>query len=132
MLALYNDQGGASRRWLAVKRLYNRLPRALRFLVLGPACVKLWWRTSLVDLLRGRPFHSWRHYDRGGRGMSPWRDVIDWVGGYPFEVSRPEQVFDFFRDRGFRLLRLKTCGGSHGCNEFVFARDDEPAGRTGA
>lgn len=30
------------------------------------------------------------------RGMSPWRDVVDWVGGYPFEVARPEQVFDFY------------------------------------
>jgi hypothetical protein len=24
------------------------------------------------------------------RGMSPWRDRMDWVGGYPFEVASPE------------------------------------------
>ena len=52
--------------------------------------------------------------------MSPWRDVVDWVGGYPFEVARPEQVVDFCRGRGFELRNLKTCGGGHGCNEFVF------------
>jgi 2-polyprenyl-6-hydroxyphenyl methylase/3-demethylubiquinone-9 3-methyltransferase len=28
--------------------------------------------------------------------MSAWRDVVDWVGGYPFEVAKPERVFDFY------------------------------------
>ena len=54
--------------------------------------------------------------------MSFWQDLIDWVGGYPFEVSTPEQIFDFYRARGFTLPRLHTCGGSLGCNEFVFRK----------
>ena len=54
--------------------------------------------------------------------MTPWRDVVDWVGGYPFGVSRPEEVFDFLHRRGFQLDELKTCGGGHGCNEFVFVK----------
>ncbi len=54
--------------------------------------------------------------------MSPWRDVVDWVGGYPFEVARPEEIFEFYRQRGFVLVKLKTCGGGHGCNEFVFEK----------
>jgi 2-polyprenyl-6-hydroxyphenyl methylase/3-demethylubiquinone-9 3-methyltransferase len=53
--------------------------------------------------------------------MAPWRDVVDWVGGYPFEVAKPEQVIDFFRERGFELRKMKTCGGGIGCNEYVFA-----------
>ena len=56
------------------------------------------------------------------RGMKLWHDMIDWVGGYPFEVARPEAVFDFYRQRGFDLQALKTCGGRQGCNEFVFRR----------
>jgi 2-polyprenyl-6-hydroxyphenyl methylase/3-demethylubiquinone-9 3-methyltransferase len=54
--------------------------------------------------------------------MSPWRDLIDWVGGYPFEVAKPEAILDFYLRRGFTLARLTTCGGSLGCNEYVFAR----------
>jgi 2-polyprenyl-6-hydroxyphenyl methylase/3-demethylubiquinone-9 3-methyltransferase len=54
--------------------------------------------------------------------MDRRRDLVDWVGGYPFEVSRPEQVFDFYRDRGFALRRLKTAGGGLGTNEFLFQR----------
>ena len=47
-------------------------------------------------------------------------DWIDWLGGYPFEVAKPEHIFDFFRERGLDLQKLKTCGGTVGCNEFVF------------
>jgi 2-polyprenyl-6-hydroxyphenyl methylase/3-demethylubiquinone-9 3-methyltransferase len=118
-ISLYNDQGTASRRWKKTKKLYNQIPRGLRFLVVAPCFVVLWWRRLLKDALRGQPFRSIREYGKD-RGMSFWKDLIDWVGGYPFEVSTPEQVFDFYRARGFALSRLRTCGGSLGCNEFVF------------
>ncbi len=122
-IAIYNDQGRISERWRWVKQSYNRLPPALRFLVTVPVLVHLQWRPAVKDLLRLRPFHSWRTYGQD-RGMSAWRDLIDWVGGYPFEVAKPEAIFDFYRKRGFTLTRLATCGGSLGCNEFVFQRDE--------
>jgi SAM-dependent methyltransferase len=120
-IALYNDQGRASRVWLAVKRLYNRLPIGLKWLVVAPASVRLWGPTILRDLVKGDPLRSWRNY-AADRGMSPWRDVIDWVGGYPFEVTKPEEIFEYFAARGFVLRKLKTCAGGHGCNEFVFQK----------
>jgi len=53
--------------------------------------------------------------------MSPHRDVIFRVGGCPFEALKPEEVFDFFRQREYRLVRRKTAGGGGlGCNEYVF------------
>lgn len=121
-VAIYNDQGQASRRWLAVKRTYNQIPPPLRFLVLWPATLRLWTGTFARDMLAGRLGRSWREYDTNGRGMSPWRDVVDWVGGYPFEVAKPEEVFAFYQKKGFVLRNLKTCAGGLGCNEFVFKR----------
>jgi 2-polyprenyl-6-hydroxyphenyl methylase/3-demethylubiquinone-9 3-methyltransferase len=107
--------------WLIIKQWYNRLPRKLRWLVLGPALLRLWGPTTVRDLVRGQPFETWRRYaEASTRGMSPWRDAVDWVGGLPFEVAKPEQVFEFFQGRGFILRRLKTCAGGHGCNDFVF------------
>lgn len=120
-LALYNDQGRASRAWAVVKRLYNRCPAPLRWTVLGPAFVRLWGPTLARDLVRGQPLANWRGYSEASRrGMSPWRDVVDWVGGWPFEVASPAAVFDFFRGRGCELRYLTTCAGGLGCNEFVF------------
>jgi 2-polyprenyl-6-hydroxyphenyl methylase/3-demethylubiquinone-9 3-methyltransferase len=120
-IALYNDQGRPSRYWWAIKKAYVSLPKDLRWLVLAPCYARLWGPTFIRDLLTFKPFHTWRTYERD-RGMSPHRDVIDWVGGFPFEVSKPEQVFDFYKKRGYRLLALRTCGGGLGCNEYVFER----------
>jgi SAM-dependent methyltransferase len=121
-IALYNDQGRSSRTWLRVKRTYNALPAGLRWIVLWPAFLRLWGPTTLRDLASGRPFATWRGFT-ANRGMSPWRDVVDWVGGLPFEVAKPEQVFDFLAARGFRLRKLVTCAGGLGCNEYVFERE---------
>ncbi len=118
-IAIYNDQGFKSRVWRAIKQTYCRLPRLLKPLVLYPVALRLWGPTMVRDLLRLRPFHSWNSYYRS-RGMSPWRDIVDWVGGYPFEVAKPEEIFDFFRQRGFQLCKLVTAGGGLGTNQFVF------------
>ena len=121
-IAIYNDQGTASVRWTKTKRLYNRLPKGLRFLVVWPSFWVLNWRSLVKDTLHLQPLKSIRTYGKGLRGMSFWQDVVDWVGGYPFEVATPEQIFDFYRQQGFELKRLRTCGGSLGCNEFVFRK----------
>jgi 2-polyprenyl-6-hydroxyphenyl methylase/3-demethylubiquinone-9 3-methyltransferase len=49
-------------------------------------------------------------------------DWIDWLGGYPFEVATPGEIVEFFRCRGFELIRQKTVGRRLGCNEFVLGR----------
>jgi 2-polyprenyl-3-methyl-5-hydroxy-6-metoxy-1,4-benzoquinol methylase len=120
-IAIYNDQGTPSRRWKKVKQLYNRLPRGLRFVVVAPSFWVMNYHHLIKDVVRLRPFHTVRTYGEK-RGMSLWRDVIDWVGGYPFEVAKPEEIFDFYRKRGFELRRLATCRGTSGCNQFVFQR----------
>ncbi len=125
-IALYNDQGPPSRRWTKVKKFYNEAPRGLRFLAVWPSFWVIYWRRLVKDTLRGKPFQTFRDYGKNQRGMSLWQDLIDWVGGYPFEVSTPEQIFDFYRERGFVLTRLVTCGGTFGCNQFVFEKSAQP------
>lgn len=122
-IALYNDQGSASVKWKYLKKAYCASPRLIKHLIVAITFVRLWGATIFRDALRGRACYSWRNYGKSNdRGMSPWYDVIDWIGGYPFEVSKPEEVFYFFRDKGFRLEELMTCGGGLGCNEFVFLK----------
>lgn len=120
-VALYNDQGTRSRVWLRIKKLYNELPEFMRPALLALCCVRLWGPTTLKDILRFRPFETWNEYANNSiRGMSPWHDLVDWVGGLPFEVAKPEVIFDLFRRNGFELQKLSTCGGGHGCNQYVF------------
>jgi 2-polyprenyl-6-hydroxyphenyl methylase/3-demethylubiquinone-9 3-methyltransferase len=123
-LAIYNDQGPMSRRWLILKRWYNALPDSLRlpYTVLVMGAREL--RPLISYTLRLRPWAYFRRYREpsGPRGMSYWRDMVDWIGGYPFEVARPEEVFRFVSERGFDLSYLTTCAGGLGCNEFAFSR----------
>jgi len=122
-IAIYNDQGTPSRRWTTVKKIYNRLPAPLRFLVTWPCFVMLYWRPIVKDtVLRLDPGKVFRDY-KGLRGMSVWTDLVDWVGGYPFEVAKPEELFEFYQKRGYVLTKLKTQGGTMGCNELVFRKE---------
>jgi 2-polyprenyl-6-hydroxyphenyl methylase/3-demethylubiquinone-9 3-methyltransferase len=113
-LAIYNDQGWLSRYWTAVKRLYIRLSwlRWPLLLAYAPYFVGL---RAVVIWLRGG--------SRGtARGMLLWHDLVDWLGGWPFEVARPAAVLDFARARGFSPVQVVTVGRRNGCNEFVLRR----------
>lgn len=121
-ISIYNDQGRISKVWKRIKRVYSGYP-----ITRVPLIAFFWSYFTLRGLAKDllivhqNPMKRYRDYQKS-RGMAYLPDRIDWVGGYPFEVAKPEEIFDLFREKGFALERLKTCGGGRGCNEFVFKR----------
>jgi 2-polyprenyl-6-hydroxyphenyl methylase/3-demethylubiquinone-9 3-methyltransferase len=122
-IAIYNDMGSQSARWKRIKHMYSRLPQPLRppfaIAVSLPEELKAFARATLG----GRPqdyVRTWTKYDPS-RGMSHWYDIVDWVGGYPYEYAKPDAVFAFYKQHGFALEKLKM-GGGLGCTEYVFSR----------
>lgn len=117
-IALYNKQT-MSPFWTRVKKAYNSGP-AGQILITSLFVPPI----TLFQLLRslaltGNPL---RHFtDHKERGMSPFHDSLDWIGGYPFEVSSPGEVLDFMRGLNFTLESMRTTNG-HGCNEFLFRK----------
>jgi len=134
-IAIYNDQGKMSDIWSRVKKLYQRFPGPLRWLLVA-VCAGLLLARKLISTagyfvaklcLLQNPFASLRSLavdikKPDPRGMNRWYDLWDWVGGWPFEVAKPEEIVQFLRSRGFVIEALTTCGGKLGCNEFVFRR----------
>jgi 2-polyprenyl-6-hydroxyphenyl methylase/3-demethylubiquinone-9 3-methyltransferase len=118
LIALYNDQGLTSRYWYKVKELYNSSP-LWRSVVIASHAPYLLGGRAAVRAATGRLSLE--------RGMSLWHDMLDWLGGFPFEVARPDEVVDFYGERGFTLEKLKTCGGRHGCNEFTLRAETRQA-----
>jgi SAM-dependent methyltransferase len=121
LISIYNDQGEASRRWWRKKRLYNLLPSWLR--VPYAAAVMTPWeaRRALRMTRRGESYLAeWRRPQE--RGMSKWRDIIDWVGGFPYEFATRPAVISFCEKRGFELARIRENDG-WGCNEYLFRAD---------
>jgi 2-polyprenyl-6-hydroxyphenyl methylase/3-demethylubiquinone-9 3-methyltransferase len=120
-ISIYNWQPFLSTYWLYVKKLYNKVPLPLKWLMAIALAAFYAPVLALADLARGRNPLA-RHRGKGRRGMDFYRDIVDWIGGYPFEVAAPETIFRFYRDRGFQLVELTTCAGKQGCNEYVFRK----------
>jgi 2-polyprenyl-3-methyl-5-hydroxy-6-metoxy-1,4-benzoquinol methylase len=123
-LSIYNDQGTLSLFWRALKKFYVQSSKPIRILVVLWIGVILESGAAINRLIRKQnpfPFKYWAEKKKS-RGMSVWHDLVDWVGGYPFEVAKPEKIFEFYQGRRFLLKKLKTCGISLGCNEFVFMK----------
>jgi 2-polyprenyl-6-hydroxyphenyl methylase/3-demethylubiquinone-9 3-methyltransferase len=117
-VAIYNDQGWRSKLWTLEKRLYVAHP-VLRPVLAGAAVTVAVPAWAVADLAAGRL--PWvRYRTPRPRGMAWWRDLIDWIGGYPFEVATTAALEQFYRTRGFTLTRLVSCGRRSGCNELVF------------
>ena len=121
-ISIYNDQRYLSRCWKRLKRFHNQSGRTGRLLAEIATLLIVWGPQIPIYIIKGKPlgaFRKWEEYGRE-RGMSPWHDVVDWAGGYPFEVAKPEEIFHFYKKLGLTLEGLKTCGGGKGCNEFLF------------
>ena len=112
-IALYNDQGWISTYWTAVKRHYNKHP-LLRAPLVALHVPYLLGARFVARALTGRLTQE--------RGMSLWYDLLDWLGGWPFEVSTPSDIVGFYQRHGFTPVRVDTVGRRPGCNEFVFTR----------
>lgn len=123
-VAIYNDTGSQAARWHWIKKTYCKLPKLLKtpfaVLMIAPEELKSLAK-SIVTLKPQSYVHSWTRY-KNGRGMNRWHDIIDWVGGFPYEVAAPDELFEFYKAKGFRLTKMKVKGVGLGCNEMVFEK----------
>ncbi len=117
-IALYNDQGWISRYWHSVKYYYVRSPGFIRLFLLMIFWTYFGVGLFLADIVRLR--NPLQRHLRDARGMKFFTDVVDWIGGYPFEVASPQQVITRLREQGFKLVWKRLVGRRHGCNEYVF------------
>ncbi|MGB3221274.1 MAG: class I SAM-dependent methyltransferase [Desulforhopalus sp.] len=115
-ISIYNDQGWISRVWRMIKKIYNQSPKIIQTLMAA-----IWYFVVVsVRIFSGiwhrKPPRSW--FTGSERGMNLWYDVVDWIGGYPFETSSVKDLQIFLENRNFSLTKTHTKSGS-GCNELV-------------
>ncbi len=117
VLAIYNDAGLASKFWKIVKKFYcsNSMNRILATAIFIPYFFIKSLTASIVK--RENLFSNYKKR----RGMSIVHNWFDWLGGYPYEFAKVEDIFKFYIDRGFVLTNIKTCLGT-GNNQFVFLK----------
>lgn len=118
LISLYADQGLISKVWRVLKRSYVNHPLSRRPIELL-SLATLWGPKLLIKphcIIR-----DWRNYHEK-RGMSPWHDIVDWAGGYPFEVTDPDTLIDFVSTLGFSLERKNLPRGVIRVNEYLFSK----------
>ncbi len=121
-IAIYNDQGGYSDRWKRLKRFYLAIPPSLQPLFAATVLFFRELKPFVGQVVRLKNLIHYWEAKKQIRGMSYWTNWLDWIGGYPFEVAKPEEIFNYCKDRNFTLLALTTNRGEAGCNEFVFKK----------
>lgn len=112
VIALYNKHW-TSPLWSIVKRCYWMAPSPLQRAMVG-----LFYPIILVAkaLVTGRnPFTM-------ERGMDFYYNVVDWVGGFPYEYATTEEVAEHLSKRGFVLRWQAEAKVPTGCNEQIFVR----------
>jgi 2-polyprenyl-3-methyl-5-hydroxy-6-metoxy-1,4-benzoquinol methylase len=122
-IAIYNDCGDESLSWVRRKKRYCALPAAVKPLYAVAVIAPYELREAASAVVRLRPLsylRSWTNYRRR-RGMNRWRDIIDWVGGYPYEYASAQALEDFFAGHGFAVEKRVVTRGL-GCHEIVFRR----------
>jgi len=112
VLAIYNRHW-SSPAWNAIKWLYCKSPRWLQR-VLVVAFAPVIWLAKLAV--------TGRDPARQQRGMDFYYDMIDWVGGYPYEYASVDELRALVEPLGFECLRWRAAEVPTGCNEFLFRR----------
>jgi SAM-dependent methyltransferase len=112
VLAIYNKHF-TSPVWKLIKYTYVKSPSFIKKILIF--LVMLIKFPIVLIVTRRNPFKK-------RRGMHFYTDIVDWVGGYPYEYASTGEVTDFFESRGFKLKKLNKTKGFTGCNEFVFEK----------
>ncbi|HEX5705409.1 MAG TPA: class I SAM-dependent methyltransferase [Pyrinomonadaceae bacterium] len=99
---------------LALKQKYNRASRLEKKIMV--------WK-YIAGVMRDRRragLNPLKWNEKDGRGMDVYHDIIDWLGGLPYEVASKEEVVDFCGTRGFVLERVKE-NPEGGNNIYLFS-----------
>ncbi len=124
-LAIYNRfdtpfRGGTSEFWLWVKQMYNQGGDATK------SVMNFIYGSYMALMMLARlknPFTEIRNY-KSNRGMSWYHDLVDWLGGYPYEYAGPDEIVNYFGKKSFACQKMIFRNGI-GCNEFLLTKIHE-------
>jgi 2-polyprenyl-6-hydroxyphenyl methylase/3-demethylubiquinone-9 3-methyltransferase len=112
VIALYNRHF-TSPLWRIIKRVYCMSPASMQKLLIAfyyPVIL-----LAKMAVTRRSPFEQ-------DRGMEFYHNVVDWVGGYPYEYASCSEITGYCSRAGFSCVRLIKAAVPTGCNQFVFVK----------
>lgn len=112
VLAIYNKHW-SSWLWKIIKYSYNKMSGFLQ---------KMYVYIFSIIIFIAKFMVTGKNPLLKKRGMNFYYDVIDWIGGYPYEYATEAEIIDFFEKNNFALIKSIKADVPTGCNEFVFKK----------
>ncbi len=112
VLAIYNRHW-SSPLWKQIKRFYCMTPPPAQNLIISLFYPIIYLAKYAV---------TGKDPKKKMRGMDFYYDVIDWVGGYPYEYATRSELESMTTGLGFRLVKCIPSEVPTGCNEFIFQK----------
>ncbi len=119
-LAIYNRGRsawiGTSEFWLRVKKLYNSCGFIGKNIIF--ACYVVYFFLDSFVALKN-PIKRMRSFKR--RGMNWRHNILDWLGGYPYEFAAPDEIINFYSDRNIYCKKIANAYGL-ACVEYLLKK----------
>jgi len=112
IIAIYNRHW-SSFGWKIIKWFYNVSPKFMKWLLIKFFYVIIFVAKFLV---------TFKNPLKKERGMNFYYDVIDWLGGYPYEYATVDEIKNYFEKKGFENIKTIKAQVPTGCNEFIFRK----------
>lgn len=109
MIAIYNRHW-SSPVWKWIKWLYNRAGTFVQKLLIWSLMPVIFFAKWLV---------TFRNPLKMRRGMDFMHNIVDWVGGYPYEYASIGEMKAMLEKNGYETLAVHPANVPTGCNEFV-------------
>jgi SAM-dependent methyltransferase len=112
MIAIYNRHWSSGVWWI-IKWLYNhagKMGQKILIWIFTPIIFTAKWLVTFKNPLKMR------------RGMDFMHNIVDWIGGYPYEYASIGEMSGFLNGLGFEVVETRNANTPTGCNEFVCVR----------
>jgi 2-polyprenyl-3-methyl-5-hydroxy-6-metoxy-1,4-benzoquinol methylase len=113
-ITLYKDDNYAHS--IKVKERYNASSASGKTWMTYKEIMKIMARRALTFR---NPF-SWNK--NMGRGMNGYHDLIDWLGGLPYEVANEDEMLQWGIKNGLQMKRIWCSNGKGSCNYYLFQK----------
>ncbi|MEW6108617.1 MAG: class I SAM-dependent methyltransferase [Nitrospirota bacterium] len=106
IIAIYN-KAPYSDLWVKVKKTYNQSSRPMKLLYVYATLAWIYLERFIhviKAVVKGEKRTDFKGND-DYRGMSFFYNIIDWLGGFPYEYASFDEVKTFVENEGFDLVR---------------------------
>jgi len=108
--------------WKIEKKIYSNSNKSIQ------SILSFLWitKTKISFALKGLSFKDMVESYKSKRGMNYYKNVHDWLGGYPYEGIKSKDCISLFSSLGFKksydFVPGKYWSLSSGCNEYIFRK----------